>query len=205
MKKAICIAAVLIISLLSLNVSAAQWGSYTVVKGDSMWKIAVKNQIGISELISANPHIKDPALIYPGQKLNIPNISDVKTLENEVIRLVNQERAKRGLGTLTQNWELCRVARYKSQDMIDKRYFAHNSPTYGTPFDMMEAFGIRFSAAGENIAQGQRTPAEVFNGWMNSPGHRANILSAVYNQIGVGAAKAANGTITWTQMFVKTY
>lgn len=89
--------------------------------------------------------------------------------------------------------------------MIDKRYFAHNSPTYGTPFDMMEAFGIRFSAAGENIAQGQRTAQEVVNGWMNSPGHRANILSSVYNQIGVGAAKASNGTITWTQMFVKTY
>ena len=168
-----------------------------------MWKIAVRYQIGISELIKANPQIKNPALIYPGQKITIPSIDDVKTLEAEVVRLVNAERAKRGLSMLSQNWEVSRVARYKSQDMIDKRYFAHQSPTYGSPFVMLDNFGIKFSAAGENIAYGQRTPTEVMNAWMNSPGHRSNILSATYNQIGVGVAKAANGTFYWTQMFIK--
>ncbi len=185
--------------------AAAQSGTHTVVWGDSMWKIAVRYQIGLSELIEANPQIKNPALIYAGQKINIPSIDDVKTLEQQVIDLVNKQRAANGLSMLTGNWELSRVARYKSQDMIDKNYFSHTSPTYGSPFRMMEAFGIRFSAAGENIAYGQRTPQEVMNAWMNSPGHRANILSATYNQIGVGVAKASNGTYYWTQMFIKAY
>jgi uncharacterized YkwD family protein/spore coat assembly protein SafA len=168
-----------------------------------MWKIAVRYQIGVSELIKANPQIKNPALIYPGQVLSIPNIDDVKSLEQQVIDLVNQQRAWNGLPALKANWELCRVARYKSQDMIDKHYFDHQSPTYGSPFRMMESFGIRFSAAGENIAYGQKTPQAVMNDWMNSPGHRSNILNSTYNQIGVGAAKAANGTFYWTQMFIK--
>ena len=198
------LAAIIISAALLPQTSAlAQSGTYTVAKGDTLWKIAVKYQIGISELIKANPQIKNPALIYPGQKITIPSIDDVKALEAEVIRLVNAERAKRGLSTLTHNWELSRVARYKSQDMIDKKYFAHQSPTYGSPFVMMDNFGIKFSAAGENIAYGQRTPQEVMNAWMNSPGHRSNILSPTYNQIGVGVAKAANGTYYWTQMFIK--
>lgn len=190
-------------ALLPHSFALAQSGTHTVVKGDTMWKIAVKYQIGISELIKANPQIKNPSLIYPGQKITIPNIDDVKSLEAEVVRLVNAERAKRGLSMLKHNWELSRVARYKSQDMIDRKYFAHQSPTYGSPFVMMDNFGIKFSAAGENIAYGQRTPAEVMNAWMNSPGHRSNILSPTYNQIGVGVAKSANGTCYWTQMFIK--
>lgn len=195
---------ILMLALLILPINAqAQSGTYTVVGGDTMWKIAVRYQIGISELIQANPQIKNPALIYVGQKISIPSIDDVKALEQKVIDLVNQQRAWNGLPALKANWELSRVARYKSQDMINKHYFAHQSPTYGSPFNMMESFGIRFSAAGENIAYGQRTPQEVMNGWMNSPGHKANILSGVYNQIGVGVAKASNGTFYWTQMFIK--
>lgn len=181
----------------------AQGGTHTVAAGDTMWKIAVKYQIGLSELEKANPQIANPSLIYPGQIINIPSIDDVKALEQQVVDLVNQERAQYGLPLLTSNWELCRVARYKSQDMIDVGYFAHQSPTYGSPFQMMESFGIRFNAAGENIAYGQRTPQEVMNDWMNSTGHRNNILSRVYNQIGVGVAKASNGTFYWTQMFIK--
>jgi len=168
-----------------------------------MWKIASKFQVGTSEIIAANPQIKNPDLIYPGQKITIPNLDDVKALENEVIRLVNVERAKAGLPQLTQNWQLSRVARYKSQDMIDKGYFAHNSPTYGSPFKMMESFGIRYSAAGENIAMGQQSPSQVMNAWMNSPGHRNNILSPSFTQIGVGLAKDKNGRMYWTQMFIK--
>ncbi len=182
----------------------AQSGTHTVASGDTMWKIAVRYQIGVSELIKANPQITNPDLIYVGQKINIPSIDDVKSLEQQVVDLVNKQRAANGLGMLTSNWELCRVARYKSQDMIDKGYFSHTSPTYGSPFRMMESFGIKFSAGGENIAYGQSTPQEVMNAWMNSSGHRANILSPSYNQIGVGVAKAANGTYYWTQMFIKS-
>jgi uncharacterized YkwD family protein len=182
---------------------AAQSLTYTVKSGDTMWKIAVKYQIGISELLQANKQITNSAQIRVGQKLTIPNIDNVTKFENQVIVLVNQERAKRGLQTLTQNWQLCRVARYKSQDMVNKNYFSHISPTYGSPFLMMENFGMRFSAAGENIAMGQQSPQAVMTAWMNSPGHRSNILSPAYTQIGVGVAKDSRGVLYWTQQFIK--
>ncbi|MDR3277777.1 MAG: SafA/ExsA family spore coat assembly protein, partial [Oscillospiraceae bacterium] len=148
--------------------ASAQSGTHTVAAGESMWKIAVRYQIGVSELIAANPQIKNPAMIYVGSKLAIPSIDDVKQLEQQVIDLVNKQRVSAGLAPLKANWELCRVARYKSQDMITKKYFAHESPTYGSPFKMMESFGVKFSAGGENIAYGQKTPQEVMNAWMNS-------------------------------------
>ena len=107
-----------------------------------------------------------------------------------------------GLAPLKANWELSRVARYKSQDMIDKNYFSHTSPTYGSPFDMMTNFGIKYMSAGENIAYGQPTPTSVMTGWMNSAGHKANILSKNYTEIGVGVAKKSDGTIYWTQQFI---
>ncbi|WP_054873293.1 SafA/ExsA family spore coat assembly protein [Oxobacter pfennigii] len=181
----------------------AQNTTYTVQPGDSMWKIAVKYQIGVSEIIAANPQIKNPNLIYPGQKLTIPLLSDVKALEDKVVQLVNKERAKNGLPALSSNWQLSRVARYKSADMAKLNYFSHTSPTYGSPFKMMESFGLRYASAGENIAKGQRTPEEVMVAWMNSPGHRSNILSASYTQIGVGYAKDSRGVAYWTQMFMR--
>lgn len=193
----------LLISLMFSTAVFAQDLVYTVKPGDTLWKIAVANQTGLSELIAKNPQFKNPNLIYPGNKVNIPNINDTKASEAEVIRLVNVERSKNGLGPLAANWEVGRVARHKSQDMINKKYFSHTSPTYGSPFNMMEQFGIKFSAAGENIAMGQRTPAEVVNAWMNSPGHRANILNPSYTQLGVGLAKDSKGTCYWTQMFIK--
>lgn len=194
---------VFVVSLFSLEVFA-QPVVYTVQAGDSMWKIASKYEVGVSEIIAANPTVTNPSYIYPGQKLTVPTMTDIKAKEAEVIRLVNVERSKRGLSALAANWQLSRVARYKSQDMINKNYFSHTSPTYGSPFNMMETFGVRFSAAGENIAMGQRTPAEVVTSWMNSPGHRANILSPTYNQIGVGLATSKTGQNYWTQMFIKT-
>ena len=203
MKKLISTFAALIITLSIGIFASAQGTTYTVRSGDSMWKIAVRYEVGVSELIKANPGIRNPNLIYPGQKIKIPEAAPLQTFETEVIRLINIERTSRGVPALTTNWQLSRVARYKSQDMIDKNYFAHQSPTYGSPFDMMEAFGLRFSAAGENIAYGQRSAREVVNAWMNSPGHRANILSRAFTQTGVGAAKKANGTLYWTQMFMK--
>lgn len=192
----------LILFIFITSAAFAQDTYYTVQPGDSMWKIATKYQVGISEIIAANPEIKDPALIYPGQKVKIP-VVETKSIESEVVRLVNVERAKAGLPALKENWQLSRIARYKSQDMINKNYFSHYSPTYGSPFDMIESFGIKFSAAGENIAMGQRTPQEVMNAWMNSPGHRSNILSPSYTEIGVGLAKDKSGKCYWTQMFIK--
>ena len=186
------------VAVLTVPAFAAQ--VHTVVRGDTMWKLAVKYEVGTSEIIAANPQIKNPDLIYPGDRLVIPTLdTSVRAYEQEVIRLVTVERAKAGLKALTEDWELSRVARYKSQDMHDLRYFSHTSPTYGSPFDMMKAFGIRYRTAGENIAMGYRTPAAVVQGWMNSPGHRANILNASYTKIGVGYVASGN---YWTQHFI---
>ncbi|WP_312473573.1 SafA/ExsA family spore coat assembly protein [Neobacillus sp.] len=175
---------------------------YTVQPGDSLWKIAVRYQVGISEIIQANPQFKNPNLIYPGQKVTIPDLGGVKSIESQVIQLTNQERAKNGLKPLTADWELSRVARYKAMDMRDKNYFSHTSPTYGSPFDMMKNFGISYRSAAENIAAGQTTPASVVQAWMNSSGHRANILSAQSTYIGVGYAQGGSQRYYWVQMFI---
>ena len=124
------------------------------------------------------------------------------SFQKEVVRLVNVERSKRGLKELSFNTQLSNVATLKSQDMIDQNYFSHTSPTYGSPFDMMKQFNISYRTAGENIAMGQKTPAEVVNAWMNSQGHRENILNSNFTEIGVGVAKSSNGTLYWTQMFI---
>lgn len=200
MKKTISKLLLTVALLISLSVTAFS-ATYTVQPGDSMWKIAVKYRVGLSEIIAANPQIKNPSLIYPKQVLTIPQVSQsVTSYEQRVIDLTNQRRVQNGLPALKANWQLSRVARYKSQDMHDKRYFSHTSPTYGTPFTMMRNFGITYSAAGENIAMGQATPEAVVNAWMNSEGHRANILNRNYTQIGVGYV--ADGKY-WTQMFIR--
>lgn len=192
------IASILGASLL-IPATALAAGSYTVVSGDSLWKIAVKTQTGVQELIDSNPQLANPNLIYPGQKINVPE-QQGQAVEQEVIRLVNVERANAGLPALKYDWELARVAEHKSQDMHDKKYFNHTSPTYGSPFTMMKNYGITYKSAGENIAQGQRTAQEVVNAWMNSAGHRANILNANYTHIGVGYVADGN---YWTQMFIQ--
>lgn len=202
MKKKI-IAFIVILSFAMSTMQSFADTTYTIRYGDTMWKIAQRYQVGISEIIAKNPGIKNPSLIYPGQKLIIPAATAINALENEVIRLTNIERSKRGLATLKTNWQLSRCARYKSQDMINRGYFAHQSPTYGSPFDMIESFGISMAAGGENIAMGQRTPQEVVKAWMNSPGHRGNMLSTAFTEIGVGVAKNKNGSYYWTQMFIR--
>ena len=200
MKKLFIFVFIVLMSVNVLVISASASTTHTVVSGDSMWKIAVRYQVGLSEIKAANPQISNPDLIYPGQVLTIPMTdSSVVSFEKEVVRLVNEIRAQRGLKELTYNWELSRVARYKSQDMKDNTYFSHTSPVYGTPFQMMKDFGITYRSAGENIARGQRSPQEVVNAWMNSEGHRANILNTSFTQIGVGYVAAGN---YWTQMFI---
>ena len=123
----------------------------------------------------------------------------ISAYEAEVIRLVNEIRRQNGLGELTASAELSHVARLKSQDMHDKGYFDHTSPTYGSAFDMLRSFGISYRTAGENIAYGYSAPQAVVDAWMNSSGHRANILNASYMQIGVGHVQDGNYC---TQIFV---
>ena len=201
MKKLLAAAVISLQAFILINAGAsAAVQNHKVVSSDSMWKIAVKYQVGLSEIIAANPQISNPELIYPGQIIKIPvEDTSVTNYEHEVVRLVNEIRVQNGLKTLTEDWELSRVARYKSQDMKDNNYFSHTSPVYGSPFEMMKSFGISYKRAAENIAKGQSTPQAVVNAWMNSSGHRANILNSSYTKIGVGYVKSGN---YWTQMFI---
>ena len=115
---------------------------------------------------STNPEQKPEST--PEQKPS----TDFSSYQQQVLDLVNAERTKRGISALTLDSNLSSVATKKSQDMVNKNYFDHTSPTYGSPFDMMKQFGISYRTAGENIAKGQKTPQEVVTAWMNSEGHR---------------------------------
>ncbi|WP_332310327.1 CAP domain-containing protein [Metabacillus litoralis] len=117
----------------------------------------------------------------------------------QVIELTNAERRKNGLSDLKGDTKLSGVAQKKSEDMRQNHYFSHTSPTYGSPFDMMRDFGVTYKTAGENIAQGQQTPEQVVQAWMNSEGHRKNILSKDFTHIGVGYDQNGHH---WTQMFI---
>lgn len=199
MMKKILIAGLMLMMFLPTMASAQGMDTYIVQRGDSLWKIAVKYQIGVKEIIDANPQFKNPSLIYPNDKVNVPNIDATKNVETSVLTIVNQERQKAGLKPLQMDWELQRVARTKACDMATTGYFSHQSPDYGSPFEMMKQYGISYRTAGENIAKGQRTPSEVMQSWMNSSGHRANILKGDFTHIGVGYCHQGNH---WVQMFI---
>jgi uncharacterized YkwD family protein len=123
--------------------------------------------------------------------------ASVSQYSKDVLALVNQQRANAGLKALTLDSKLSVMALDKAKDMYNKNYFDHNSPTYGSPFDMMKAYGISYRYAGENIAKGQQSPGQVMNDWMNSPGHRANILNGNFTKIGLAYY---NGE--WVQEFI---
>ncbi len=110
---------------------------------------------------------------------------DSSAYAQQVLDIVNQERSKAGLNALSMDGELSKMAMAKAKDMYDNNYFDHNSPTHGSPFDMMKEFGITYQSAGENIAKGQTSPSQVMKDWMNSPGHKANILNKSYTHLGI--------------------
>ncbi len=135
-----------------------------------------------------------PTLTTPPDNVN-------KSMAEQILALVNAERKKAGVDPLTLSTEVSSVAQVKSDDMAKNGYFDHNSPTYGSPFTMLSDFGVTYRTAGENIAKGQQTPEAVMNAWMNSSGHKANILSPNFKQLGVGYS-ANNGSPVWVQMFI---
>ena len=158
----------------------------------------------VTQPVATKPAATQPVTTAPAATAPTSNTtvsSSNLTYEQKVVELVNIERQKVGLSALTLDSAISNVARTKSKDMATNNYFAHQSPTYGSAGDMLTRFGIKWSAWGENIASGQRTPEAVVTAWMNSAGHRANILSANFSKIGVGYATNSNGTPYWTQMF----
>lgn len=123
------------------------------------------------------------------------------SMASQVVSLVNKERSAEGLSSLSSDAQLAKLAQLKAEDMAKLGYFSHTSPTYGSAFDMMKTYGVSYKTAGENIAKGQKTAESVMEGWMNSSGHRANILKSDYTKIGVGYAKSAGGITYWVQIF----
>ncbi len=121
--------------------------------------------------------------------------------EQEVFDLINAKRIANGLSALKIDDELQNVARIKAQDMVDNNYFSHTSPIYGSPFDMIKKFGISYKTAGENIA-GNSSNSGAVNAWMNSSGHKANILNSSFNYTGIGVVKSPKYGKVYVQMFM---
>ncbi|MCZ2258246.1 CAP domain-containing protein [Sporosarcina sp. G11-34] len=145
--------------------------------------------------------VENPTPTVPAEKpVETPQDASISAIEKAVLDLTNAERQKAGLKPLQTDSKLMNSARQKSTDMASKGYFSHTSPTYGSPFDQMKANGVTYKSAAENIAMGQRTAAEVVKGWMESPGHRQNILTPGFTHIGIGYDKNGN---YWTQQFIQ--
>jgi uncharacterized YkwD family protein len=182
---------------------------YKVNAGDTLYFIGKRYGVTVNKLVQLNPGI-NPIKLYAGQTVKLKSTANAavkpaakpaaqakSSFEQQVVNLVNQYRAKSGLKTLKVSANLSGMAKDKAIDMYSKNYFDHTSPTYGSPFEMMKTYKISYSYAGENIAMGQKTAQAVMNAWMNSPGHRANILNAKYTTIGVAYYKGE-----WVQEFI---
>lgn len=123
-----------------------------------------------------------------------------ESLAHQVVRLVNEERAKAGLPALTIDVNTEAAALVRAKEI--KQSFSHTRPN-GTQFaTALKEQGVSYRGAGENIAWGQKSPEAVMQAWMNSDGHRANILNPKFTKIGVGHYQDANGTNYWTQLFI---
>lgn len=136
-----------------------------------------------------------------GQSSGSQTSSTMNSDEKEVFNLINKQRTNNGLTALKVDEELQRVARIKAEDMVTNNYFSHQSPTYGSPFDMLNSFKISYRAAGENIAANSSNSGAV-NSWMNSSGHKANILSSSFNYTGVGVVSSPKYGKIFVQMFI---
>lgn len=127
--------------------------------------------------------------------------SNMNSDEKEVFNLINKQRTNNGLAALKNDSEVQRVARIKAQDMVNNNYFSHTSPTYGSPFDMLKSFKISYKTAGENIA-GNSSNSSAVTAWMNSSGHKANILNSNFNYTGIGVVSSPKYGKMYVQLFI---
>ena len=132
---------------------------------------------------------------------NTQNTSELNSDEQEVFKLINQQRKNNGLSELKIDNEVQRVAKIKAQDMVNNNYFSHTSPTYGSPFNMLKSFKISYNTAGENIA-GNSSNNGAVTAWMNSAGHKANILNGNFNYTGIGVVSSSKYGKIFVQMFI---
>lgn len=132
---------------------------------------------------------------------NTTNTTNLTSDEWDVFNLINQQRSQNGLSPLKIDYEVQRVARIKAQDMVNNNYFSHTSPTYGSPFNMLNNFKVSYRTAGENIAGNSSNSAAV-TAWMNSSGHKANILNSSFNYTGIGVINGSKYGKIYVQMFI---
>lgn len=159
------------------------------------------------------PGINIPGSNIPDNSLPAPDFPDnmlpdqpgtdgsQDAFANEVVRLVNEERAKAGLPALTVDRGAASAAQVRAKEI--ERSFSHTRPDGSSFNSALTEAGVNFSGAGENIAYGQNSPEKVMEGWMNSSGHRANILNSSYTSIGVGHYQNTSGVNYWTQLFIR--
>jgi uncharacterized protein YkwD len=148
--------------------------------------------------VKPKPRTKPPAKA-PKPPAAKPSSAD-EAAKARVVELVNVERSKNGCGAVHSDTRLAAAAQGHSADMARRDYFDHTTPDGIDPWQRAKAKGY-MTPTGENIAMGQRSAEDVVDGWMNSPGHRANILNCDSKAIGMGLARNSGGTTYWTQMF----
>lgn len=169
----------------------------TILGSISDWKVVLteKNTVGM---------IRYDLLDAAKQTVSTdvkPIVALGNTNERALLSLINDYRAKNGKAKLLMTKNLLDIARLKAADMVKKDYFAHVSPTYGTPFKMLNDFGVSYIAAGENLA-GNSNMQKVFDSWIASPTHKENILSKNYNQIGIGVVKSEKYGYVVSALFI---
>lgn len=145
------------------------------------------------------PNVPDAPEIPDAPDVEQPESGSTAAYTAEVARLVNRERAAEGLSPLTVNVKVQSAAQTRANEQ--KISFSHTRPNGSSFSTALTEAGVNYRGAGENIAYGQRSPAEVMNGWMNSSGHRANIMNSKFTEIGVGCHKDSSGTLYWAQLF----
>jgi len=194
----------LMITVIALAVTAGSFGvSFADTRGNDAFKSYFAELYKIFNFVmNGSGNLPENDKDESPKEDKLPSDSANYNQAEQILNLVNKERKAEGLSELSLNSSLSNIARLKAEDMADNKYFSHNSPTYGSAFDMMKKYGITYRTAGENIAKGQKNAESVMTGWMNSQGHRANILKKEYTELGVGYAVDKNGTPYWVQMFI---
>jgi len=163
------------------------------------------NRIVINTSRGYSPHetMAAPVMAVPAVIPDATSAANmtIEEMRLEIVRLTNAERAKAGLPKLEILLELMDTAQAKAQDLLDSHYFDHVSPVYGTPGEMIKAAVPQAKSCGENLASWAKTPQEAFNGLLDSPAHKATMLSAKYTHIGIGVVEGADGGYWFVQQF----
>ena len=178
-------------------------GEWYIVQTDSDYVGAVSRKYvrAIYSSSSGSSNSRTGGSSSSGNTSSSTETSNMNSDEKEVFDLINKQRTNNGLAALKNDSEVQRVARIKAQDMVNNNYFSHTSPTYGSPFDMLKSFKISYKTAGENIA-GNSSNSSAVTAWMNSSGHKANILNSNFNYTGIGVVSSPKYGKMYVQLFI---